>query len=123
MGSIRDGLERGDLAVLAIADPMTDKFAGSLVLFDVKDHSAEVGFWMHPDWRGRGITAAALSLAVEFTRRSGLTTLSARTVPENAASRRVLARAGFLEAGTRRDIAPSGQEGVSDERCFWAGGH
>ncbi|HIY65373.1 MAG TPA: GNAT family N-acetyltransferase, partial [Candidatus Agrococcus pullicola] len=34
-GVIREGLFRGDLAVLTIADPGTDEFIGSLVLFNV----------------------------------------------------------------------------------------
>ncbi|WP_182358636.1 hypothetical protein [Tomitella gaofuii] len=34
-GDIRVGFDPGDLAVLAIARPDTDEFAGSLVLFDI----------------------------------------------------------------------------------------
>ena len=105
------GLRRGDLAVLAIADPYPgDGFAGSLVLFDVTDQDAEVGFWLHPKCRGGGMAAAALDLAAEFARGSGLVRLRARTSSENVASQRVLAGAGFTE--TARDVgtAPSGKE-------------
>lgn len=109
-GAIRDGLDRGDLAVLGIADPATDAFVGSLVLFGVEGGAVEVGFWVHPDHRGRGITTAALALAVEFARRSGLTTLAARTVPGNQASQRVLEQSGFVQEETARDTAPSGHE-------------
>lgn len=35
-GTIQEGLDRGDLAMLTIADPTNDDFAGSLVLFDVE---------------------------------------------------------------------------------------
>src|SRR5690606_6404768 len=52
-GPVRDGRARGDLAVLAIADVATSRFAGSVVLFDVDAATAEVGFWVHPDHRGR----------------------------------------------------------------------
>src|SRR5690625_3384594 len=92
-------LDRGDLAVLAIAVPRTDGFAGSAVVFDVDETrgSAEVGFWVHPAHRGQGLSAAALELSAEFAARSGLTTLTARTVPANTASRIVLGRAGFTE--------------------------
>ena len=109
-GVIREGLERGDLAVLTMADPATDAFGGSLVLFGASDGSVEVGFWVHPDHRGKGIASAALALAVEFVRRSGITRLVARTVPENQASRRILERAGFDQGKTTRDVAPSGQQ-------------
>jgi len=103
------GLERGDLAVLAIADADRDAFAGSLVLFNVTELSAEVGFWLHSRHRGRGMTAAALDLAARFARDSGLTHLTARTAEENVASQHVLARAGFRQTGAGLDTAPSGQ--------------
>lgn len=105
-------LARGDLAVLAIADPRTDAFAGSAVVFDVDEAAgtAEVGFWVHPAHRGKGMSAAALELSAEFAARSGLAVLTARTVPANAASRRVLARAGFTEGEARTTTAPSGQQ-------------
>ncbi len=105
---VAPGLERGDLAVLAIADGATDQFVGSLVIFDVSDHSAEVGFWVHPDHRGSGVTASALGLAARFARDCGLQELTARTLPENTASRRVLEAAGFALRGREVDTAPSG---------------
>ncbi|HIY67329.1 MAG TPA: GNAT N-acetyltransferase [Candidatus Agrococcus pullicola] len=109
-GAIGEGLERGDLAVLTIADPATDAFSGSLVLFGASKGSVEVGFWVHPDHRGKGVAVGALAVAVEFARRSGFTRLTARTVPENQASQRVLERTGFVQGETTRDVAPSGQE-------------
>ncbi|HIT75381.1 MAG TPA: GNAT family N-acetyltransferase, partial [Candidatus Avipropionibacterium avicola] len=97
-GAVRDGLDRGDLAVLTIADPRDDRFAGSLVLFDVTSGSegamAEIGFWLHPRARGAGRAVAAVDLAARFARRCGLTRLTARTVTDNAASRHTLLRAG-----------------------------
>lgn len=103
------GLEDGSLAVLAIADAASDVFAGSLVLFDVTGHSVEVGFWVHPAYRGRGITAAALRLAAQFASNSGLRELTARTLPENTASQRVLEAAGFTQTGVATGTTPSGQ--------------
>lgn len=102
------GLVRGSLAVLTIADVPTDNFCGSLVLFDVTDDRAEVGFWLHPAHRGTGRTTEALDLAASFVRRSGLSRLTARTVPENTASQHILIRAGFTLTGRTTDRAPSG---------------
>lgn len=62
------GLDRGDLAVLAIATVGTDEFAGSLVLFDIDEDTAEVGFWVHPDHRGGQVARHALDLAATFAR-------------------------------------------------------
>lgn len=111
-GTIREGLHRGDLAVLTIADPTTDAFAGSLVLFGVEGDSVEVGFWVHPNHRGKGLAGAALALAVEFAGRSGFTRIHARTVPANRASQRALEQANFTQGEATHDIAPSGQEVV-----------
>lgn len=109
-GTISAGLERGDLAVLAIGDPVTDEFAGSLALFDVTDESAEVGFWIHPRHRGAGLSGAATVLAQVFARRSGFARLTARTVPDNPASQRVLEDAGFTRGAESEDVAPSGKQ-------------
>ena len=111
-GTIQEGLDRGDLAVLTIADPDSDDFAGSLVLFDVEGDTVEVGFWVHPEHRGGGKSGAALHLAADFVRSSGFTTLKARTVVDNAASQQVLERSGFIRADTVRDTTPAGQDTV-----------
>ncbi|MFC0673849.1 GNAT family N-acetyltransferase [Brachybacterium hainanense] len=103
------GLERGDLAVLAIARRATDAFAGSLVIFDVQEQGAEVGFWVHPGHRGLGIATAALDLACRLCRASGLTELRARTVPDNSASQRTLGAAGFALERTAVDTTPAGE--------------
>lgn len=107
--SVEPGLARGDLAVLTVADAGTDAFAGSLVLFDVTEDEAEMGFWMHPAHRGRGLARHALGLAAELATVSGLRRLRARTAPENTASRALLARAGFAEDGRGAGTAPSGE--------------
>lgn len=108
-GTIREGLTRGDLAVLTIADPESDEFTGSLVLFDVDAGSVEVGFWVHPDHRGKGMADAALSLASALVQRSGFTRLTARTMPHNSGAQRVLEKAGFDRGRQARDITPSGE--------------
>ena len=107
---VRPGLERGDLAVLAIAAGLTDEFAGSLVLFDVSEESVEVGFWLHPERRGSGFASAALGLAAQFAAQSGIARLTARTDVRNLASQRVLERAGFTLDGSETDSAPSGEQ-------------
>lgn len=102
------GLQRGDLAVLSIADAATDRFVGSLVIFDVRGHKAEVGFWIHPAYRGRGITSSALRLVARYARDCGLRELTAKTLPANIASQRVLEATGFILHGRKLDTAPSG---------------
>lgn len=109
-GVIAEGLARGDLAVLTIADAATDRFLGSLVIFDVKQEGAEVGFWLRPEARGSGLTGAALALASRFAERSGLAVLTARTSADNRASQVVLSTGGFVPIRRGCDTAPSGRE-------------
>ncbi|MCT2090316.1 GNAT family N-acetyltransferase [Micrococcus terreus] len=129
---VAEGLSSGTLAVLALADDETDRFVGSLVLFDVSSEVAEVGFWIHPDARGAGHARRGLELASRFARNSGLRTLTARTLLENKASQRCLTTAGFHEieraVGTtpagqreelfhyRRDLKPTAQWSLATER-------
>ncbi len=62
--------------------------------------SAEIGYSIVQSYRGRGIaTEAVCALAAEAFSRLHLRKLRAYCVPENAASRTVLARAGFEEDG------------------------
>ncbi len=103
------GMSSGTLAVLALADAETDRFVGSLVLFDVSSEAAEVGFWIHPDARGEGHARRGLELASRFAHNSGLRTLTARTLPENKASQRCLTTAGFREVERCVGTTPAGQ--------------
>lgn len=103
------GLDRGDLALLSIVDT-DDAFLGSLVLFDITEGSAEVGFWIHPGARGHGHAAGALDLAARLASSSGLTALTARTETGNLASQRNLERSGFVLVDEAVGRTPSQDE-------------
>jgi [ribosomal protein S5]-alanine N-acetyltransferase len=110
---IAAGLRDGTLGVLAIAERETDEFLGSLVLFDISAESAEVGFWLAPQARGRGAAATALTVVQDLARDVGLVRLRARTAVDNPASHRVLALAGFRLCGDPvAGSTPSGAEEV-----------
>lgn len=104
------GLSSGTLAVLTLADAETDRFVGSVVLFDVSAEAAEVGFWIHPDARGEGHARRGLELASRLAHNSGLQSLTARTLPENKPSQRCLTNAGFREVERRVGTTPAGQQ-------------
>ncbi|KQP57835.1 GNAT family N-acetyltransferase [Agreia sp. Leaf283] len=66
--------------------------------------SGSVGYWVDGSFTGRGLASAALQAVVAHSRDElGLHRLEASVLPRNAASRRVLARAGFESIG----VAPA----------------
>jgi len=64
---------------------------------------AEVSYWLGRSYRGRGLAAQAVRQAVAdaFALRAGLRRVVAFVHPDNAASMRVLERAGFARGGAR----------------------
>ncbi|MDQ3383709.1 MAG: GNAT family N-acetyltransferase, partial [Actinomycetota bacterium] len=48
----------------ALADPATDQVLGSVGAMDISGGEAEVGYWTHPDARGRGAMGGAVRLIV-----------------------------------------------------------
>lgn len=81
-----------------------DLLLGVVNLFDVQPGiEAEVGFWSHPDARGRGTTTRAAVLALRYGFEAlGLVRIQGHAAIDNAASRRVLEASGLLEAGVAR---------------------
>lgn len=109
-GVIADGLRNGTLAVLTIADASSQEFLGSLVIFDIQSEDAEVGYWVAPAHRGRGVSGRALRLSMEIARSLGWKRLRARTVQDNPASEKVLLAAGFVQQGQAQpEHTPSGK--------------
>ena len=78
----------------------------SLRMNDRDAHAGEIGYSIVADRRGRGLaTEAARALVQEAFEHVDVTTLRAYCVPENAASRAVLAKIGFQSDGTMRNGA------------------
>lgn len=66
-------------------------------------NSGQIGYWVDQAHAGRGITPTALALVVDHCFGPvGLHRVEANVRPENAASRRVLAKLGFREEGLQR---------------------
>jgi RimJ/RimL family protein N-acetyltransferase len=71
---------------------------GSFSTFD-----AEIGYWVSPDTRGRGIATRGLILLRDWAHEAlGHDRLELQIRPDNAASRRVAEKAGFVDSGERR---------------------
>ena len=70
---------------------------------DVYRHSMEIGYWLGERFWKKGIARAAVELALEIGfRKLGLQRIFACVFSNNAASMRVLERAGFTHEGTAR---------------------
>ena len=88
-----------------------DKKAGALVggcqLSNIRQgvaqSAATLGYWMGERYAGRGLmTDAVVTLTKYCLTKLGLHRIEAACLPDNIASRRVLAKAGFVEEGTAR---------------------
>ena len=73
---------------------------GRFNLYDIEDHAAELGYRVAEHVAGRGVaTAAVRELCRLAATRHGLRTVRAATAEQNAASQKVLTRAGFVPVG------------------------
>jgi RimJ/RimL family protein N-acetyltransferase len=89
---------------MAIADPETDESKGLvyLGLRRIEGH-CELGYWLIPDARGRGLGTAAIRLVSRWVLRdTGVYRLVAYVEPHNLASCALLRKCGFTEEGLLR---------------------
>jgi RimJ/RimL family protein N-acetyltransferase len=110
--SVRERIERqpsdrGELKFLelAIADPATDAFCGVVLVHSLHDvhRRGEVGFWIVPDRRRRGLASRAVALVISwlFTE-GGLLRVEMTTTPDNEAVPVLARRLGFTREGVLR---------------------
>ena len=83
---------------------------GRFNLYDIQDGTAALGYRVAQHVAGRGVaTATVRELCRLAAARHGLRTLRAATSRENAASRKVLTKAGFIPAGPARPTSAASQ--------------
>lgn len=98
----------GSGRTFAITQRPDEAFLGAIGLSGPLERPG-LGYWIGRPYRGRGFATEAVRLVVDFARRSGAKSLYAETFPDNPASARVLARAGFVATGrVRRDLPARG---------------
>lgn len=98
--------ERGEGLSLAVADVRTDEACGLVVLLRRPQPGVVgIGYWTVPSARDRGVATHAVRLASTWAvLDAGRARVEAWVEPGNAASLRVLARAGFVREGVLRDF-------------------
>jgi ribosomal-protein-alanine N-acetyltransferase len=95
---------------------------GRFNLYDFEDGTAELGYRVAQHVAGRGVaTAIVRELCRLAAARHGLRTLRAATARENAASQKVLAKAGFVPAGPADPTDLGGKPGTWYQRDLAAG--
>jgi ribosomal-protein-alanine N-acetyltransferase len=90
---------------------------GRFNLYDLEDGAANLGYRVAQHVAGRGVaTATVLELCRLAAARHGLRTLRAATSRDNAASRKVLAKAGFVPVGAAGPADLGGKSGTWYQR-------
>jgi RimJ/RimL family protein N-acetyltransferase len=106
-------LAEGDGAMLLVADSSSDRVLGAVSLsVDVRDWSGELGYWIAPEARGRGIASRGCRLLLRFGfdhLELGYVMLWAAAA--NAGSNAVARRLGFTHEGTSRAAMLDGPTG------------
>jgi RimJ/RimL family protein N-acetyltransferase len=77
------------------------KVVGSLHIDVNRFGYGEIGMAVAREWRGRGIGAALLTAAIEWSRGQGLHKLSLSVFPHNSAGVALYRKFGFVEEGRR----------------------
>jgi RimJ/RimL family protein N-acetyltransferase len=100
----------------AIADPDTGRLLGgaSLERPVPTRQQAELGYWVTPEARRRGVATAAVRALSAYAFDTGIVRLELLTHWENEASQRVALAAGFQREGVRRG-AVAGPGGVRED--------
>jgi RimJ/RimL family protein N-acetyltransferase len=89
---------------LAIAEPGSPMALGSIGVRTISAETAQTGYWVAPEARGRGLASRALVLVSRWALRTfPIARLQLFTDVENPASMRVAERAGFRREGTLRN--------------------
>jgi RimJ/RimL family protein N-acetyltransferase len=106
---LRDSAMAAGTAVhWVLADPRTDAFCGLVSILRIERPVGEIGYWTHPEARGRGMTLEAVRLMARhaFIDREdgglGLDRLCLFAAAENEGSNAIARRAGFTLVGTER---------------------
>lgn len=100
-----------------------NEFAGIVGLYRIGNGAADLGFWMVPSFRGRGLLTEACQAVLDFALASepegmGLRRVGWNALAGNHASARVAQKLGFRFEGIAR-LAAVGRDGLEDD---WGAG-
>jgi RimJ/RimL family protein N-acetyltransferase len=123
-----ENLAGGEGVSWVIADPDTDDLLGCVSVFDLRNRidktMGEIGYWAHPEARGRGVVSTAVRCAIghAFTPVEdgglGRRRLVLFAAEGNTASIRVAEVNGFTAVGIERAAGPTRDGGFRDIHAF-----
>lgn len=110
----------GELARLVVADVHTGVTfgGGTLHHLDAERGIIEIGYWLFPRARGRGIATRVARALAEYAFTLGIERVAAYVEVGNVPSERVLERAGFTREGIIRSLPTS--EGRRVEKTIFS---
>ncbi len=113
----RELAARGTGLVWCVADADDDRCLGSIGVEGLGSYAprAEIGYWAHPQARGRGLISEAVRLVTSYVQSAGLaSSMMIRCAVDNVASRHVAEVAGYREVGRLPDAEPLGDGRLSE---------
>jgi RimJ/RimL family protein N-acetyltransferase len=106
--------------LLGVWEADAERLSGSTMLFriDWEERLAELGFWIAPWARGRGLATKALRLTVDLAiDHLGVERLTGLTGVDNAGAQRAMETAGLRREGVLRGLERTAT-GRLDQVCF-----
>jgi RimJ/RimL family protein N-acetyltransferase len=115
-------IARGLLCPYVIVDARNDEVLGGLAIhhFDPMRDVVELGYWLFVTARGRGVATRAVQAAVEHAFAHGIYRVEAHVRIGNAASERVLERAGFRREGVKARFLRRGDDDERQDATLFA---
>lgn len=122
LGGHDDEVRRGDGLALCVADadePEHVLASIGVVGDDPDDRVAEVGYWVAPDVRGRGVATAAVRLLARWLfEELDRARIELVVATDNVASQAVARKAGFTREGVKRSAIEI--KGVRYDATLWS---
>ncbi|HVD25555.1 MAG TPA: GNAT family N-acetyltransferase [Gaiellaceae bacterium] len=99
-------MEQGMFMPLLVADSETGEILGGATVHQLNWElgQAEIGYWLFPAARGRGVATRTARFLAEHAFSLGIDRVEARVFDGNRESERVLQRAGFTREGVLRSL-------------------
>lgn len=118
--NLRTLVASGHLAPLVLVDIRTGEILGGGTFrhLDPKGAVIEIGYWLYPRARGRGVATRTARALAEHAFDLGIQRVVARVKVGNSASERVLQRAGFTREGVSRSVPTA--HGRRVDKAVWS---